>query len=66
MAKVYYIMKDNGNGEATCHTKTRNKDYFEHEFNRLTNIPNTKELVKGQWIKHEITGVEFWKEEEEA
>lgn len=62
--KVYYIMKEDSKGVVSVHADSRNEEYIKSEFGRLTNIPNTRQLVKGQWIKHEITGVQFWLEVE--
>lgn len=61
---VYYIMKEDSKGVVSVHADSRNEEYIKHEFSRLMNIPNTRQLVKGQWIKHEITGVQFWLEKE--
>lgn len=62
--KVYYIMKEDAKGVISVHADSRNEEYIKQEFGRLMNIPNTRQLVKGQWIKHEITGVQFWLEVE--
>lgn len=62
--KVYYIMKEDSKGVVSVHADSRNEGYIKQEFGRLMNIQNTRQLVKGQWIKHEITGVQFWLEVE--
>lgn len=57
-------MKEDDKGVVSVHADSRNEEYIKQEFGRLMNIPNTRQLVKGQWIKHEITGVQFWLEVE--
>lgn len=57
-------MKEDSKGVISVHADSRNEEYIKREFGRLINIPNTRQLVKGQWIKHEITGVQFWLEVE--